>query len=165
MRTLLSPTAGVRLAVLLAIAGCHSEATGPRDISVTLAACGLGSTPATKTCPATSLLPLQFVEVTAVATPTGSFSIDRIVVRAQGVITAADTFVAQSPGPGVAVDTFFIPAVVGTVTFSATASGASASEPLTISTTATSAVTTPAVCHGLRRSPKIARARSAVLAG
>ena len=128
VRAVVSPRAGVRFALLLAIASCHGDTTGPRDVTVTLAACGLASAPATKTCPATSLLPLQSVEVTAVATPVGSFPIDRIVITAQGVVARADTFVAQTPGLGaaIAVDTFFAPPVVGTLTFTATASGGSA---------------------------------------
>ncbi|HWC74636.1 MAG TPA: hypothetical protein VG454_11940 [Gemmatimonadales bacterium] len=128
MRTLLKPRWGIPLA--LALASCHvDQTTGARDISVTLAACGLGSTPAAKTCPATSLLPLQRVEVTATATPSGSFPVTRIVITAQGVISVADTFVPQSPGPGtgIAVDTFFIPPILGTVTFNATATGGSVS--------------------------------------
>src|SRR2546428_10998477 len=102
VRALVSSRAGVRLALLLAIASCHGDTTGPRDITVTLAACGLASAPATKTCPATSLLPLQFVEVTAGAKPPGPFSNDRIVIPAQGVINPATPFVAQLPSVGVA---------------------------------------------------------------
>ncbi len=157
MRTLMSPRAGVRevlLSVLLVLAACHGDATGPRDISVTLTACVLGTTPAAKTCPATNLLPLQLVEVTAVATPSGAFPIDRIVVTAHGVITVSDTFVAQSPQPGtgVAVDTFFIPPALGTVTFNATASAGSvsaASQPVVV----TIADTVPPVMTGVVLTP------------
>src|SRR2546423_1780205 len=129
VRALMGPRAGVRLALMFAIASCHGGDTGPRDITVTLAACSLGATQAAKTCPATSLLPLQLVEVRAVATPLESFSIDRVVITAEGVITQADTFVPQSAAAGaaIAVDTFFVPSVFGTVTFTAKASGGSAS--------------------------------------
>jgi len=118
------------LAVLLAADGCGGDGTGPRGITVTLTLCALPNTPGgSKVCAATSAAPLQAVEVTAVATPSASFPVNRIVISAAGLITRADTFAADNSaaGPGIAVDTTYLPGLAGAVTFTATASGPAAS--------------------------------------
>src|SRR5205823_6979383 len=99
---------------------------GPRGITVTLTLCALPNTPGgSKVCAATSAAPLQAVEVTAVATPSASFPVHRIVISAAGLITRADTFAADNSaaGPGIAVDTTYLPGLAGRGTSSGAARG------------------------------------------
>lgn len=92
----------------VALGSCDQVAPPP---AATVSFCASDFTPAgpTRTCPVTSLLPLQMLEVTVTGQPGVRFS--RIIIQVSGLLDAADTAAGSS-----AVAFIPVPAAVGEIT-------------------------------------------------